>query len=298
MERGKLIYFLVLGLVFFLVPFSSAIVETYCVEASVTDISPSSIGIDEEFTIGVQIENCGSKIPEFVYFELITIPTDVSVKEALKIKVSNLYYGNSERFILYHMRIAEDAVPGEHIIKTRLSYGDEDSSIIKDDSIVFEVRGESAELNIASAKTKPVLPIEGETVELTLRLENTGKGTAKSVKIYADHPFKGVKQAFIGSLRTTEDGPAIFTFVANESGEFEFPITIEYNDDFGDKETKTNIEINVLEKESNIGKIIFIISLIAFIGIILFYFIRKGKSKDRIIHQLLKGNHHTGKGGK
>jgi len=280
--------FLAIAFLFLLTPVS-ALDEGYCVTAEVSDIAPSSIGIGEEFTVGIQIENCGNKIPEYVSFELLNPPTDLTIKEPLIINIPKLYYGNSERFITYHMRTNNDASPGTHIIKTRLFYGKAQDPIIRNYNITFEVIGDKAELGIASIKTDPVLPVEGETVELTLRIENTGDGTAKSVEVYVDHPFQGLKQSFIGALESDEDGPAVLTFIVDEVGEFEFPVTISYYDDFGDNEIKTNINLNVLKKKSNIGGIIFVILILAALGWGIYYFIKTKRSKDKIIHQLLQG---------
>ncbi|MBU3913062.1 MAG: hypothetical protein KKE50_03125 [Nanoarchaeota archaeon] len=290
-KRGsQLIYVLGLALILFLLPSSNALGEDYCVVAEVTDISPSSVGIGEEFTVGVQIENCGNKMPEFVSFELITPPVDIVIKEPLVMNISQLYYGNSKRSIIYHMRTNNDAIPGTHIIKTRLDYGKQDSFMTKDGEISFEVIGEKAEIGIASVKVSPVLPFEGDTVELTLRIENSGDGTAKSIKVFADHPFQGVKQTFVGTLESDEDGPAIFTFIADMPGEFEFPVTISYYDDFGEKEVKTNIDLTILKKKSNIGSIVVTIIILGAIGWGIFYFFKVKKSKDKIIQQLLRGN--------
>lgn len=281
---------IVLAIAFlFLVGNVSALNEGYCVIAEVSDISPSSIGIGEEFTVGIQIENCGDKIPEYVSFELLNPPTDITIKEPLIIDIPKLYYGNSERFITYHMRTTDDAQPGTHLIKTRLSYGKAQDSIIRNYNITFEVIGDEAELSIASIKIDPVLPVKGETVELTLRIENTGDGTAKSVSIYADHPFQGLKQSFIGALDLNEDGPAVLTFIVDEVGEFEFPVTISYYDDFGSNEIKTNVNLTVLKKKVNIGAIILAILIIAAFGGGIYYFIKTKRSKDNIIHQLLQG---------
>ncbi len=281
---------ILIGLFCFLIGNVIALNEGYCVTAGVSDISPSSIGIGEEFTVGVQIENCGNKMPGYVSFELLNPPTDITIKEPLIINISKLYYGNSERFITYHMKTTEDAQPGTHIIKTRLFYGEKEYSIIRNYNITFNVIGEEAELSIASLKTNPVLPIEGETVELTLRIENTGDGTAKSVSVYADHPFQGLKQSFIGALDSDEDGPAVLTFIVDKAGEFEFPVTISYKDDYGDNEIKTNVSLNVLKKKSNIGAIILTILIIIIFGWGIYYFIKTKKSKDKIIQQLLQGN--------
>jgi len=268
----------------------SALSEGYCVNAEVSDISPSSIGIGEEFTVGVQIENCGDEMPEFVSFELLNPPIDITIKEPLIINISKLYYGSSERFITYHMKTAEDAQPGTHIIKTKLTYGKAQYSITKNYNITFEVIGDKAELSIASLKTEPVLPREGETVELTLRIENTGDGTAKSVEVYMEHPFQGLKQSFIGALDSEEDGPAVLTFIVDKAGEFEFPVTVSYKDDFGDNEIKTNVSLNVLKKKSNIGAIILAILIISILGWGIYYFVKTKKAKEKIIQQLLGDN--------
>jgi len=287
-KYGRLTYLIGFLIILSVLPFSNALVE--CVTASVTDISPSSIKIGEEFTIGVQIENCGTKIPNFISFELLQIPKDLEIKEPLIINISNLYYGNSERFITYHMRTKDDASPGTYVIKTKLSYGEESFFKTNQDEITFDIIGSKSELSISSIKTDPVLPIEGEVVELTLRIENAGTGTAKSIRIYVDHLFQGLKQSFIGTLKSEEDGPAILTFIVDKAGEYTIPVTISYKDDFGDGEIKTDINLNVLEKSSNIGEIILTIIIIAFIAWGVYYFFKIKKSKDKMIHQLLKGN--------
>ncbi len=281
---------IILALIFlFLLNYVSALNEGYCVTAEVSDIIPSSIGIGEEFTVGIQIENCGTEMPEYVSFELLNPPTDITIKEPLIINISNLYYGNSERFITYHMRTTNDAQPGIHIIKTKLSYGKTQYSRTENYNITFNVIGDKAELSIASFKTDPVLPREGETVELTIRIENTGDGTAKSVEVYMDHPFQGLKQSFIGALKSDEDGPVVLTFIVDKAGEFEIPVTISYKDDFGNNEIKTNVSFNILKKELNITGIILTILIIAIFGWGIYYFIKTKKSKDKIIQQLLQG---------
>ncbi len=259
----------------------------YCVSSEVSDISPSSIGINEEFTVGIQIENCGNDMPKIVSFELLNPPVDIEIKEPLIMNISNLYYGNSERFLIYHMKTTNDAQSGTHLIKTRLSYGSEKNLRIRNYNITIDVIGDKAELSIASLKNDPILPRKGEVVELVARIENTGEGTAKSVEVYVDHPFKGSKQSFIGALDPDEDGPAVLTFIPDKVGEFEFPVIISYKDDYGNNEKKTNISFTVLKKESNIGAIIFAILIIAIFGAGIYYFIKTKKSKNKIIHQLL-----------
>lgn len=266
--------------------------DNYCVKAEVSDISPSSIGINEEFTIGIHVENCGEKISEDVSFEIINLSPDITIKESPLINIGKLEYANSERFIVYHMKTSKDAKPGEYLLKTRLKYGDNKFQILKDDEIIIDVIGEEAELNIASIKTNPVLPHKGDTVELTLRIENFGEGTANSVKVSAEHPFQGIKDSFIGTLDSDEDGPAIFTFIVDRVGEFEFPVKISYEDDFGENEIQSNIRLIILKKKTNLGAVLLSLISIAVIAFLIFYFFKTKRAKDNIIQQLLRENHH------
>jgi len=264
-------------------------VEGLCVTAEVSDISPSSIKIGDEFTIGIQIENCGTSIPKNVTFEILSLPEHLSVKEPWVNIIPKIQYSNSERFLVFHMKVDDEAESGTYVIKTRLSYDSGTIKITKDDEILIDVIGDKAELSIASLKTDPVLPKKGEVVELTLRIENTGDGTAKSVSVYVDHPFQGLKQSFLGALDSDEDGPAVLTFIVDKSGGFEFPITINYKDDFGDNEIQTEINLTILKKKTNWIVIIVSVIVVALIILGIFYYFKLKKSKNKIIHQLLGG---------
>ncbi|MDN5309361.1 MAG: hypothetical protein PWP14_755 [Methanolobus sp.] len=371
-----------------------------CLTAVVEDISPSSVGINEEFTVGISLENCGTRVPENVTFEIIRIPPDIIVTEDLVAYIPRFVYRDSERQLRYHMRTTPDAKPGPHIIRMRLTYGSDDAYVVKYYDAEVIVTGEHAEprissvrtnpryiyegdtvdlnlevenfgkgiaksvvvnldhnfkgitnstvgslatggnqtalfkfkagtagsfvipviisyeddygrqrdeydiqltvldrkgnLNVASVKVNPVLPYEGDTVELTMRIENSGDNTINSVRVYYDHPFKGLKESFIGTLAPNEDGPAVITFVADRAGEYELPVTITYSDDFGEEQIRTNINLIVMEKNSGIGTMIIVLLILAVIGGLIYYNYRTVRSKDAVIRQLMEGNGNSG----
>lgn len=283
---------LALGLfIIFMMPFANAALnERSCVSVAVTDISPTSTEIGEEFTVGLAIENCGDITAENVTFELYGVSETIGVKEPLTKYIGSLTYANTNRFLVYHMKVLESALPGNYQFNYRVSYDAGDFSSIEEGSFSTTVIGEEADLGIASFKTTPVLPVEGETVELTIRIENSGEGTAKSVAVYMDHPFKGLKQSFIGTLESDEDGPVVLTFIADTAGEYNFPVVISYIDDFGAHEVRTQVNLSILDKPSNVGGIIIAFVFLGLIGGGVFYFLRMRRSKDKIIHQLLRGN--------
>ena len=263
--------------------------EDYCVKSELTDISPSSVEIGDEFTVGIHLENCGDLSPDNVIFAIVNPPTDISINEALIRPISKLEYSNSERFITYHMKMSSDAKPGTYDLTTKTSFKGGGLLFEEYDTITITVSGDEAELNIASSKTSPVLPYVNDNVELTMRIENFGEGRANSVKVYADHPFKGVKESFIGTLDSDEDGPAVFTFIADEAGEFAFPVTVSYKDDFGAHELKTDVNLTVIKKQTNWLLIISLLVALIAITIFIISYVKTKKKKDLIIQQLLKG---------
>lgn len=370
------------------------LISEECVTAEVQGISPSSVGIDDEFTLGIDLEGCGGGIPENVTFAITSIPPDIIVTEDLVTNIPKLLYSTSERNIRYHMRTTPDANPGPHIIKMKLTYGKgvittkhyevevriigEDAeprvSSVKTDpeyiyegdsvdiklgivnygeaiaksvvvSLVHDFKGiknstigtldingsqtalfkfkaskagefkipviieyyddfgeqkdeydikltvldKKGSLNIASVKVDPVLPYMGDTVELTMRVENFGDRTINAIRVYADHPFKGLKESFIGTLDPNEDGPAVITFIADQAGEYEFPITITYTDDFGEEQIETKVNIIILETNGGAGNAVLVLLVLAVIGGLVYYNYKTTKSKDKIIKQLMKG---------
>lgn len=287
--KKEVILILISIFLFSLVLPSVLAVKGLCVEAEISDISPSSINIGDEFTIGIHLENCGDSIPKNVTFEILSLPTHISVKEPMITYIPTIQYSNSERFIVFHMKIDEGAESGTYVIKTRLSYGSENLKIMKDSEISINVIGDEAKLSIASVKTDPALPYKGDIIELTLRIENFGDGTSNAIRVYAEHPFKGIKESFIGTLDSNEDGPAVFTLIADKSGDFEIPVRISYKDDFGDDEIQTKININILKKKINWFLIIFLIVLILLTIWGIRNYTKLRRTKNEIIHQLLSG---------
>jgi len=286
-------YSLILLIVLSLSLASAAVNEGYCVNAEVVDISPTSVEIGEEFTVGIHLENCGLKLPSDVTYNIVSLPAEIEVNEQLSTTISQLGCPSSERFLLYHMKATNDAKPGTHLIKTQLIIGDESISQKKDYEISITVLGDEAKLSVASVKTEPVLPYEGDTVELTLRIENYESGNANSVRVRADHPFQGIKASFIGTLEADEDGPAIFTFIADSQGEFEVPVEITYKDDFGEHKVESSVSLMVLEKQIDWFRIIFLAILGVIILIVIIYYFKTKKDKNKLIEQLLKGNHNN-----
>ena len=259
-----------------------AFADTMCVDFQVTDINPSSVEIGEEVTVGIQLDNCGSDLPENVHFEITRFSNDIIIREPLVVDFKKPFgYANSDRFNIYHLYVTDKATPGEYVFEYKLSYGGKDLSIEKEGNFSITVTSQESDLNIAYIKTEPILPKVGDEVTLTIRLENFGRGDANSVKAKVDIPFFGIKESFLGELESGDDSSAVFTLVSDRSGVIDYDLIVTYKDDFGNKEFSESLELNIQENpRSNILTMGIAILLIALIGGIIYYFkFRKSLNK-------------------
>lgn len=257
-----------------------------------SSLSDEVIQPGESFNLSVKVNSVGTGNAKNarISLDLDQLPEIAPLDDNSKF-LSLLDAGKSET-VNFHLQLSKEAEAKTYNLPIRVSFTDEAEQLnfSTTETIGFLSRGR-AELSFASIKTDPVLPEEGNPVELTLRVENPGMITAKSVQVYADHPFRGNKQSFVGTLESNEDGPAIFTFIIDKEGKYEFPVTITYSDDFGEHELKTNVTIYASEGGSNAGSSVTIILILLIIGGLLYRTSKTRKAKDRIVQYLHKNNH-------
>jgi hypothetical protein len=111
----------------------SALNEGRCVDVQVTDITPSSVEIGDELTVGIQLDNCGDELPENVHFEITRFSDDIIIKEPLIVEFDKPFgYSNSKRFNIYHLYVTNKATPGEYVFEYELTYGDDNSYALKE----------------------------------------------------------------------------------------------------------------------------------------------------------------------
>lgn len=270
-------YFILLFLAFSLsFALASAAAPGTCVEAVITSINPSSVDANEEFTVGIEISNCGDEIPENITFEIKRFSPDISIQEPLVNDVGKLSYSNSKRFILYHMRTAQNIAPGTYTFEAELNYGRRDYSLIKKYSFGVTVKTETPELFISGVKTSPERITPKENVILTIKIENSGKGSAKSVKaILEGLNFEGVKEAYIGEIKADEELPARFVLKAGNSGDYNFNVKIDYKSSGADESVDYQNSLHVFSSTSIFYWIIPILAL----GCVLLVVILKTRNK-------------------
>lgn len=229
-----------------------ALEDGYCVSMEVTSINPSSVGADEDFTVGIEIDNCGSDLPDEVVFEITRFSDDIEIQESLVSSVGKMGYANSKRFLVYHMHSSPDAVSGKHVFETKLSYGNGDFMLEKESEFSVTVNTQEPDLAISRIYTNPDIVYSGEKVVLTVDVENAGNGEAKDVRVEIENfGIEGVMQKYLGRIEADENLPARFVFETRGEGIFEGDLRLSYKFGGEIKELRFPLKIQVFSREIN-----------------------------------------------
>ncbi|MDD1665312.1 MAG: hypothetical protein LUQ32_08135 [Methanomicrobiales archaeon] len=152
--------------------------------------------------------------------------------------------GESVTFPL-HLLAGTQAEPGIHDVAVAIGYTMLDGSRRTEEAMVtVDVRGK-ADLAISSLKSTPAAIGKGDRVELVVRVENSGTGSARSTSASLEIPLPGTTKVFIGSIKPGNDAPAVFTLEADRSGDIPGILNVTYRDDFGTRSLEEPVTLRV-----------------------------------------------------
>lgn len=186
----------------------------------------------DEVEVHLTIANSGQSPADDIFIRIAEESPSLAPKTSGSFHVENLEEGESEE-IVFNLISDTDLDPGIREIPLDMSYYSVDGILVSQTAAFsLDVRGR-AQLGIASIKTDPVRVMQGDQYDLIIRLENTGTGDATSTKAEIDLPFSGNKESFIGKIKPDNDAPAVFTLDAGEADDYEYALTVTYEDDWG-----------------------------------------------------------------
>lgn len=173
------------------------------------------------------------------------------------------------------IRVGSNANPGIYSIPLQLSYNFEDGKQNKTESKLaqMEIFGK-ANLGISNIKTDPASLTQGDFASLIVKVENTGTGDAKSVRVSIDSPFLK-NQVSLGKIAADEDASAVFAFGANNAGDLPYTLTVDYTDDFGKNSINDTEKLTVYGKSAD--GTIYIVAIAAVLIIGYLAYARKAK---------------------
>lgn len=241
-------------------------------------ISPEQISPKDTFNLTFSLSNKGTGIARQVQ---VTVATDSLPFVPIGVDTKIIKYLDPDESIRlnYRLLVKDKTLISSYSIPIKMDYKDENGENTSSQSLVgVKVLGD-AELSIGNIKTEPQNPVKGDLVTMTIRIENSGNGDARSAKVSLNIPFDGTKTAFLGKIKPDDDAPGVFTFNAEESGDIPYTATIEFEDDLGKHAVKETLTLNVRDTNNN-DIIVPIIVVILAAGTILFYFSRRKNKKQ------------------
>lgn len=196
------------------------------------NINPELITPQDTFNLSINVSNEGTGAASEVQINAVTeglpfVPVDADTKI-----IKQLNPGETRQFN-YKIMVKDKTEISSYSIPIKMDYKNEDGTKISLQNLVgIKILGK-AKLSIANIKTEPQNPVKDDPVTLTIRIENSGTGDAKSVRVSLNSSFSGTKTAFLGKIKPNDDAPCVFTFYADEGGDIPYSVTIEFEDDLG-----------------------------------------------------------------
>jgi hypothetical protein len=159
-----------------------------------SSISPQVITPGDEFILTTDVTSVGTGNSKNirVSLELDQLPQILPLDDSSRF-IQGLNSQESE-VVSFRLKVAGDTEPTSYNIPIIITCTDEteNESVTSSEVIGLDVQGK-AKLTIANIKTDPLLGSVNEEMTLTIRIENAGKGDAKSVKVaIVDLPFPGM----------------------------------------------------------------------------------------------------------
>lgn len=146
---------------------------------------------------------------------------------------------------------ANTAAANEHKLNLSMKYEDENHSPYSaTDTLLVQVR-QAASLDYSGAQL-PVKVIQGNVTTVTLTLMNTGKSTLYNCMFeFSVDGLNGGGSTFVGTINSGESGIGNANLRVSEEflGKVSGTLTISYEDDYGEKYTKTVDVQTVIEEK-------------------------------------------------
>ncbi len=246
----------------------------------ISQSGPEYVEPGDEVTVTLRVYNSGQSPADDIFIRVSEEDPSLAPKTSGSFHVERLD-SNASADLVLSLITDTDLEPGIRELALDVGYYSVDGvQISQADAVSLDIRGR-AKLGIASVKTDPVRVMQGDQYDLIIRLENTGTGDATSTKAEIDLPFSGNKESFIGKIRPDNDAPAVFTLDADEARDYDYTLTVAYEDDWGSHTEEFPLTMPVRSKGDG-GMIVFGVVLIALVAAGAWYYFvyRKKEEQD------------------
>jgi hypothetical protein len=241
-------------------------------------INPQSISPKDMFDLMFTVSNAGTGMAREAQVSTDTSNLPFVSLDADTKVIRRLDPGENIQ-LNYTIQVKDKTEISSYPIPIKMDYKDENGKNISSKSFAgIRVLGK-ADLMISDLMIEPPNPAIGDLVTVNMRIENSGTGEAKSVKVKLDAPSEGTRTAFLGKIKPDDDAPGIFTFYAARDGNIPISASIEYEDDLGWRAVTESLDLHVYKQNEN-SMMAPIVVAVPVIGSIAYYLSRRKKNSD------------------
>ncbi len=143
--------------------------------------------------------------------------------------------GGELRNLIFNISAGRDVSVGVYPAKLIFSFNDRLGNAYREETQFAIVVKGNPEISFSGFATTPERVHPDDEFVLTLTVGNNGKDDAKNVLLILNYPgeFSGEKEAFVGTLKRSEEASVSFKLKADreaESGSYPFRLTVKYMD--------------------------------------------------------------------
>lgn len=206
------------------------------------DILPNStIGIGEEFNLGIELENLGDIIAEDIRVSLDGLSEEgISLAQGSGIQNIQSIPAGLKNFAVFQLKTSKKITPGSHQLKLKLKYNETDEDSLDVFVSVSANKDKAANLIFENLLYPSDTVGQNQEVVVSFDLTNLGQSEAKNIVIKAESKdMEGLVPKSVSQLRIDSVAPE-----ATENVEFRFlttknaatknypvEINVEYEDD-------------------------------------------------------------------
>jgi len=225
-----------------------------------------SVNPGDEIPVTLTVRNAGQTPAEDVTIRIENVSATVAPKNSDSYHLGAIMAGGQQTVNLAFLSDKKTEA-GLVRVPVSISYHEIDGSGRTQTSGIDLMMKGKAELGFVSVDTNPPRLTENAPFDLTIRIENTGTGEAKQVSANVDLPAEGIKEAFIGKIKSGNDAPAIFLLEGLKGGNYPYTLNITYTDDMGVHTLTRQMNMRVPPAD-NSGTIIILLIVLVIIGVV------------------------------
>lgn len=225
-----------------------------------------SVNPGDEIPVTLTIRNAGQTLAEDVTLRIENVSATVAPKNSDSYHLGAIMAGGQQTV---NLALLSDKKTEAGLVRVpvSISYHEIDGSERTRMSGIDLMMKGRAELGFVSVDTSPPRLAENTPFDLTIRIENTGTGEAKQVSANVDLPAEGIKEAFIGKIKSGNDAPAIFLLEGLKGGNYPYTLNISYTDDMGVHTLTRQMNVRVPPAD-NSGTVIILLIILVIAGIV------------------------------